>query len=124
MSRNTATAAAPESDPWDSPADFLKAKGWRCLGPVGWESALWLDPDSPPPGSRPTYTRQAVTYVDDEGNVQPVKVPDGRAGNGQPTVAVYQDVCVRPVPPMPMVEALRTAMERDARSALANSNHE
>lgn len=116
-------SAAPS--PYETPIDYLKSKGWKCLGNPEWPSAGWLDPTKP---LKDGYVDEPVmammidwTATDEHGKSKPVaKLTQVQCQNGQgmPTryEAAFRKRFIPKVSPVNMQFALLIQMERDMKA--------
>lgn len=124
--RTQAQQQAPS--PHDSGAEYLLAKGWKCLGRPSWEHSLWLDPTKPLVSG---YTEEPCMY---DAEIREEYVEDGKvktrfrtekrqimtnSGHGGAPVAARRAVFHPAVTPMSLQQALFCQLTRDAQDDLA-----
>jgi hypothetical protein len=117
-----AEPAAP--DMYESPIAYLKAKGWRCLGPPEWPTSLWIDPTRPIEKQtheevcRDYVRRQKAGEFGRDGSPvfsyekEDLKAQDGSGVPGQ-TLPIKQVVVDFPAEPVPLPIAIQIERERE-----------
>lgn len=129
QSATTTERKRPETpvpiSPHADPVEYLLSKGWKCLGPTGWESSQWLDPEQPLTHyySEEKCMYQATVrepYTDKEtGERRTLYKTEERqilaqTGDGGALQGAVRSVFHPAVVGVFMPHALRTQLERDA----------
>lgn len=102
-------------DPYVSPAEYLRSRGWKPLGPIAWESTRWLDPTKPT-DTLGTYHLEPCFALTQKGERKRVQA---QIGDGEKR-DVEQSVWSPPATPMTLVDALQCQLIYDEQSRKAS----
>jgi hypothetical protein len=111
MAANATLTSKTNIDPYEQPAEYLKAKGWHCIGNPNWQSARWLHPTR---SEKETQYKEKIFAYNQKGEYRQVTVDDG-TGN---KIDAERIVIIPRLEPMTLQDALIIQMDEDMTASL------